>query len=121
MLRTCLVLTTLVALGGCSESGVQAVDKSQVISSESVEQVAFNTDGLPTVEFTVPSMHCEVMCAPKVRKTLAEQPGVADVSVDLETKTAVVAVEGDIFDAEKAIEALEMADFADAELKTDAS
>ncbi|TWT77371.1 Heavy-metal-associated domain protein [Posidoniimonas polymericola] len=121
MLRTTLTLLSLTLLVGCGDAEAPAVDKTQVISSDPVEQVAFNTEGLPTVEFQVPSMHCEVMCVPKVRETLAKQPGVKDVSVDLETKTAVVAVEGGEFDPAKAIEALEMEDFTDVELKVDAS
>lgn len=56
--------------------------------------------------FDVPDMMCEFSCVPTVRDALAKQPGVKDVAVDLETKTATVAVDEDQFDAEAAIAAL---------------
>ncbi|TWT33443.1 Heavy-metal-associated domain protein [Posidoniimonas corsicana] len=122
MMRTTAAALMLSLLVGCSESPTGAVDKTQVISSSTLQDVDFNTEGLPTVAFTVPSMHCEVMCTPKVRETLAKQPGVKDVRVDLESKTAEVAVEKEgLFDPSKAIEALEMADFTDVTLKADAT
>ncbi len=121
MFRTTLMLMLLAAVAGCNQSApsntaVENPDKSMVIGGE-VEAVAFNTEGLPTVSFEVPNMHCEVMCVPKVRKTLAAQPGVKDVRVDLESKTATVAVEGDAFDADAAVAALEAEEFADTKVK----
>jgi copper chaperone CopZ len=115
----------LAAVAGCNQSASSTTtdenpDKSMVIGGEA-EPVAFNTASLPTVSFEVPHMHCEIMCVPKVRKTLAAQPGVKDVRVDLETKTATVAVEGDSFDAVAAVLALETAEFADSKVKAEPS
>ena len=51
-------------------------------------------------------MHCEFSCAPKVFETLIAQPGVKDVKVELETKTATIAIDEESFDADAAIAAL---------------
>jgi copper chaperone CopZ len=68
--------------------------------------VAFNVGGAPTVELSVPGMMCEESCVPKVRETLAAQPGVKDVKVDFATKTATVAVDKAKFDGEAAVATL---------------
>lgn len=82
----------------------------------------FTPSGAKVVSFEVPTMHCEFMCAPKVRQTLGTQPGVVDVDIDLDTKTARVAVAGEGFDAEKAIAELGATGFPDAkELPSDAA
>lgn len=82
--------------------------------------VVFNVEGAPTVEFSVPDMMCEDSCCPQVRETLAAQPGVKDVKVELETHTATVAVDKDKFDADKAIAALVDLQFVHTKLLTDA-
>lgn len=82
-------------------------------------EVAFNVAGAPTYEFNVPSMMCPEGCAPKVREALAEQPGVKEVRVVYETKTATVAVDLDQFDPQAAIAELEDEyGFADTTLKS---
>jgi copper chaperone CopZ len=64
--------------------------------------------------FNVPDMHCEFACAPKVRKTLADVPGLVKVetnvaaSEDARTATLYVTEE---FDKEKALAALEEAGY----------
>lgn len=68
--------------------------------------VAFNVDGAPTVEFNVPDMMCPTSCVAKTREILSQQPGAKEVLVDFDTKTAVVAIEADQFDASQAIAAL---------------
>jgi copper chaperone CopZ len=78
--------------------------------------VAFNSEGAPTVDFSVPDMMCEHSCVPTVRETLAEQPGVKDVKVDLASKTATVAVEKDKFDADAAVAALVDLQFTETKL-----
>jgi copper chaperone CopZ len=70
-----------------------------------VTPAAFNVEGAPTVVFNVPDMMCEDSCCPTVRETLAKQPGVKDVKVELATHTATVAVD-EKFDADAAIAAL---------------
>jgi copper chaperone CopZ len=77
----------------------------------------FNVDGAPTVDFSVPGMHCE-SCVAHVESILAEQPGVKDVEVDLESLTAKVAVDEKKFDGEKAVAALVDMQFDDAKVIT---
>ncbi len=99
----------LAAVIGCAQPAPttpMAEESGESSQSAEATQVAFNTEGAPTVDFSVPQMMCEFSCAPTVRKTLAAQPGVKDVKVDLESKTATVAVDEDQFDAEAAVAAL---------------
>jgi len=77
----------------------------------------FNAEGAPTVAFEVPGMHCE-SCVAHVESILAEQPGVKDVEVDLESLTAKVAVDEQEFDGEKAVAALVDMQFDEAKLIT---
>src|SRR6188508_3123224 len=87
----------LVAALGCSESApVEDADltnaeaaalvaaetektKADDSDAEAVVEaapVAFNVEGAPTVDFSVPDMMCEDSCVPTVKATLAAQPGV---------------------------------------------
>jgi copper chaperone CopZ len=85
----------------------EQAEKSAVEAAETeATPVVFNAEGAPTVEFSVPDMMCEDSCVPTVRETLAKQPGVKDVKVELATKTATVAVDKDAFDADAAVAAL---------------
>jgi copper chaperone CopZ len=107
MKKTALLAFVVFAAVGCSHTSQDAA--APVRSDEqpaAVTQTAFNAEGAPTVEFSVPDMVCEFSCVPEVRETLAKQPGVKDVKVVLDTHTATVAVDTDKFDAEKAIAAL---------------
>jgi copper chaperone CopZ len=85
-------------------------------ASEKASEAAFNAGGAPTVTFSVPNMMCEDSCVPTVRETLAAQPGVKDVKVELATKTATVAVDEEKFDSQKAIAALVDLQFTDTKL-----
>jgi copper chaperone CopZ len=82
--------------------------------------VAFNAEGAPTVEISVPDMMCEDSCVPTVRETLAAQPGVKEVKVELASKTATVAVDKDKFDAKAAVAALVDLQFTQTKLLGDA-
>jgi copper chaperone CopZ len=73
---------------------------------------------LQVVNFSVPGMHCEFSCAPKVREVLTQQPGVAEVEVDLASKTAWVKADPDQFDAEAAVAALLDVQFDDTQVIT---
>src|SRR5688572_6507611 len=64
------------------------------------------TGEMTTVAFNVPDMMCEDSCVPTVRETLAVQPGVQEIKVDLATKTATVVADESIFDADAAVAAL---------------
>jgi copper chaperone CopZ len=89
---------------GCSQSAEDPL-LNVVVEEPAAEATpaAFNVEGAPTVAFSVPDMMCEHSCVPTVRETLANQPGVKDVKVDLEAKTATVAIDKEEFDADKAI------------------
>ncbi|MEQ8208347.1 MAG: heavy-metal-associated domain-containing protein [Lacipirellulaceae bacterium] len=110
-----LVFTALVMIGCQSQTSAEKESET----TEVTEVSTFNAEGAPTVEFSVPSMHCEFSCAPAVKETLAKQPGVKDVKVDLATKTAVVSVEEDLFDAEAAVAALVDIQFVDSKIVND--
>ena len=53
------------------------------------------------------------MCTAAVRETLQSQPGVVKVEINFPGKTANCQVDQEKFDADKAIEALAKADFAE--------
>jgi copper chaperone CopZ len=138
-------LATVIALGlalGCSESApvedadltnaeaaalvAAETEKTTADSSDAkadaapieTTPVAFNVEGAPTVDFSVPDMMCEQSCVPTVRETLAAQKGVKDVKVDLATKTATVAVDDAKFDPQAAVAALVDLQFTETKLVT---
>jgi copper chaperone CopZ len=80
--------------------------------------ISFNTAGAPTVEFSVPDMMCPESCAVATREILESQPGVQEVLVDFETKSATVAVDEEEFQVEVALEALADRGFVHSEVKT---
>jgi copper chaperone CopZ len=89
--------------------------------TELASAAAFNTEGAPTVEFSVPDMMCEDSCVPTVRETLAAQPGVKEVKVELASKTATVAVDEGKFDPKAAVAALVDLQFTETKLLDDKS
>ena len=95
------IASTAVLLTGCQSDISTAPDASTTESTP----VAFNSQGAPTVSFSVPDMMCQHACAGKVKEALAAQPGVQDVKVDFQAKQATVAV-GDKFDSDAAIATL---------------
>lgn len=115
MKRLTWVGATLLAIG-CSTSAVDvaSTDDAKVAP---VKVAKFNEAGAPTVDFSVPGMHCE-SCVAHVESILAEQPGVKDVEVNLEALTAKVAVDEKEFDGEKAVAALVDMQFDEAKLIT---
>ena len=114
MKRFALLSAALLTVGCTSEK----VDVASNQPEAEVTVAAFNVEGAPTVAFSVPDMMCEDSCVPTVEKTLADQPGVKDVEVDLESKTATVAVDEGEFDAEKAVAALVDLQFTETKLIT---
>jgi copper chaperone CopZ len=101
---------------GCGTSSVD-VAKTDDETVTVVKVAKFNEEGAPTVDFSVPGMHCE-SCVAHVESILAEQPGVKDVEVNLEALTAKVAVDEKEFDGEKAVAALVDMQFDEAKLIT---
>lgn len=63
-----------------------------------------------TLVLSVPGMHCEIACAPRVRKTLAAVPGVQKVETNVENQTATV-LTGNGFEIKNALAALEGAGY----------
>jgi copper chaperone CopZ len=132
MTRIAMVLLAAVVAAGCSKPETDTVappapespaapdDSSgeQAAAAVSKTPVAFNVEGAPTVVFDVPDMMCEASCVPTVRETLAEQPGVKDVKVELDGKQATVAVDEKSFDADAAIAALVDLQFTNTKLAT---
>jgi copper chaperone CopZ len=103
-MKTLSVCTlALLLLVGCqkSESGQTAGSPADTVTA-----VAFNVEGAPTVEFDMPDMMCPESCVKQTHEILSKQPGVKDVVVDFDTKTATVAIEPGKFDADAAIAAL---------------
>jgi copper chaperone CopZ len=85
-------------------AGAGLSSQKTMISQESKVPVAFNTAGAPTVEFSLPTMVCDdEECAVAVEDILARQPGAKDVLVDVEAKTAMVAIEDGKFDSQNAL------------------
>lgn len=99
-----VMATALAGVVGCAAESTPPIVQDE--STPTIKTVAFNMENAPTVTFHVPDMVCEFSCAPKVKQTLAESPGVKDVKVDLETKTATVAINEAVFNTEEAIDAL---------------
>lgn len=98
---------------GCGTSSVDVATTEEPKAT----LAKFNAEGAPTVDFSVPGMHCE-SCVAHVESILADQPGVKDVEVDLESLTAKVAVDEKEFDGEKAVAALVDMQFDEAKLMT---
>ena len=105
-----LVLISVVLIG-CGDSNITSSEAEK----PQAQPAAFNTAGAPTVKFSVPDMVCE-SCSAAVHETLAKQPGAKEVTVDLESKIATVAVDGDSFDEEAAVGALLDKQFPNAKL-----
>ena len=101
---------------GC---GTSSVDMANTKDATAIPATVakFNAEGAPTVDFSVPGMHCE-SCVAHVESILADQPGVKDVEVDLESLTAKVAVDEKKFDGEKAVAALVDMQFDEAKVIT---
>lgn len=106
-------LGAVLVAAGCSTSSVDVA----TTEDSKATLAKFNAEGAPTVDFSVPGMHCE-SCVAHVESILAAQPGVKDVEVNLEALTAKVAVDDKEFDGEKAVAALVDMQFDEAKLIT---
>lgn len=102
---------------GCSQSP----NESDSITTEAATPAVFNSDGAPTVEFSVPDMMCPEGCAVEVKEILVKQPGAKDVRVDFEAKTATVAIDETDFDSAQALAALIDKQFTNSSLKAAAN
>lgn len=95
------VLSLSLVVSGCSQEPTKPAD----VAAETTPAI-FNAAGAPTVQFSVPDMMCPESCAVKAKEILASQPGVKDVRIDFETKTATVAIEEGTFDPDATLTAL---------------
>jgi copper chaperone CopZ len=107
---------TALALG-CGSGSIETAKQSDAPVGGEVVLAEFNAEGAPTVDFSVPGMHCE-SCVAHVEGILAAQPGVKDVEVDLGSLTAKVAVDDKEFDGEQAVAALVDMQFDEAKVIT---
>jgi copper chaperone CopZ len=74
------------------------------VSYEPTALATFNSAGAPTVEFALPNLVCDdEECALAVKDILARQPGTEDVLVDVDAKTAMVAIDEGKFNSQTAI------------------
>lgn len=97
-------------------SGIGALAALAVSSSskDATQNAAASATGssAPAVEapagavvYSVPDMHCEFACAPKVRETLESVAGVEKVETNVENQTVTIFT-NDAFNAQNAIAAL---------------
>ena len=118
MKRTIGIAGVLMIALGCSQ---QSTVETSVIPNSMTATTSFNATGAPTIEFALPDMMCEEGCASAVEDILEQQPGVKDVLVDFEAKTATVAVDEQSFDSQQAIAALVDKGFDNSALATNDS
>ncbi len=104
------LLSGVGALAALAFSGAPQ-DSSPVVASSVAEP------GAPAVEsregavvYSVPDMHCEFACAPKVRETLEGIAGVEKVETNVENQTVTIFTNRD-FDAKTALTALSEAGY----------
>jgi copper chaperone CopZ len=100
MVSTKLWAVVVAALVGC----VQSEPSTPLVTAAT--NPAFDAARAPTVEFSVPDMMCEDGCAQVVAGILERQPGVKEVRVDFQGKTATVGIDEKAFDSQQALAAL---------------
>ncbi len=113
MNRFNILLIGMVLVTGC----MNKVESPHILP-KSLTPIAFNISGAPTVEISVPDMMCPSGCGVKTKEILLKQPGVKEVAVDFDAKTATVAIEEGIFDPQQAIASLVDYGFGNSQLKS---
>lgn len=118
MIRYAFAALFVAMFAGCQQQPVPMPKAT----SDAVKATSFNVAGAPTVEFSAPDMMCPEGCGTKVKEILSEQPGVKEVVVDFDSKTATVAIDKDgKFDANTAVAALVDHGFKNSTLKSGAA
>jgi periplasmic mercuric ion binding protein len=117
-----LAALALLGVSGCTP----AAGPNPTVSAEPAGSVTTAADSDPAVQLVslqVPGMHCQFACWPKVKETLEQQEGVAEVSLaqqakenELDNPVVHVRVDGP-FDAAQAVQALADAGFRGARLE----
>ncbi len=113
-LSACLTLAHLIGCGvGTSEIGNEAIPPK-------VTPVVFNESELPTVELSIPGLHCE-SCKRSATALIQDANGVADYKFDLSTKTLTIAYQGDTFDNNNLLKTLNEGGFNKASVLVEAA
>jgi len=102
--------------GGSGLESGSAIESGSSVSLDS-EYSAQLASYEGEVTFSVPDMHCEFACAPKVERTLADIAGVSDVKTDVSTQTVSFKVNKG-FDYEAAMRQLAENNYPVAGVKT---
>jgi copper chaperone CopZ len=85
-------------------AGAVASYDTTAVHQEPATSSPFKAASAPTVEFNLPDLVCDdEECALAVKDILARQPGAKEVRVDVEAKTATVAIDDGKFDSQIAI------------------
>lgn len=103
----CLTLALLV---GC---GVGTSEIEDELTIPRVTPAVFNESRLPTVELSLPGLHCE-SCKRSATELIHDANGVADYKFDLSTKTLTIAYQGDTFDDGDLVKTLNEGGFEEA-------
>ncbi len=104
----------LVAVAFLASAGKPATDAATpTVASTAISEPESPAVEAPTgaVVYSVPDMHCEFACAPKVRETLEGIAGVEKVETNVDNQTVTVYT-GSAFDAKTALAALSEAGYA---------
>ena len=109
-MKKSILLGGLFLVSGVAAIAAFAVQSSAGSASEAPPAATATSQTGETLTLSVPGMHCEFACAPKVRETLAAVPGVNAVETNVETKTATVVV-GEGFKLDLAMAKLEEAGY----------
>jgi copper chaperone CopZ len=94
-----------IALSGASQDSSGA---AATAAAEPAAPAVETPDG--AVVYSVPDMHCEFACAPKVRETLQGIAGVEKVETNVENQTVTIFTNGD-FNTKTALAALSEAGY----------
>jgi copper chaperone CopZ len=110
-----LALLAILLSAGCQDFKTTS---STFNDQTSVTPATFNVAGKPTIDLSIPNMHCQ-SCVAKTSEVLSKQPGVVDLRVDLDTKRATLAIDEASFDPQAALAVLDDYGFADSKIVTD--
>jgi copper chaperone CopZ len=101
----------LSGIGALAAIAVSRVPQDSPAASEVAEPATPAVEAPEgAVVYSVPDMHCEFACAPKVRETLEAIAGVDKVETNVENQTVTIFTNGD-FDAKTALAALSEAGY----------
>lgn len=109
-MKTSIILSGLFLISGAAALAAYAARSSGDGVPEAVAKAPATSASEETLTLSVPGMHCEFACAPKIRETLTAVPGVSGVETNVDDKTATIVV-GDGFDLATAVAKLEEAGY----------